>query len=288
MKRELEKARANHAREIEALENRLVDAKARLEAAAAETEEAQEVANSDKRELESTLAELRRRVLEEEGVLKEARETARNMQETQARKEDDRLRSELMRVVSELDDERKHNAELEGHLKEAKNIAMLPALPLADESNHAENDNRGRETGVIEKLALLEDKLAFTLRENEDLRKEATRAAAFGDGGRRGDGCAQNSESKAQRQNCDEFVGLKRALQEAEVRLSELQDAKGLAEQVNDSFLTVNDAGGKRPAFARSVFHIVVPSELIPPMLTLQLLKPREEHNQVIKPYSRT
>ncbi|CAM9729415.1 unnamed protein product [Ectocarpus sp. 12 AP-2014] len=210
MTHELQAMRSNHSREIDKLECSLLDAKARMEKAMKETEEAREATHAKKGALESTLAELERHVAEEKEKLQEAREAAKKNQALEVSQPGEDLRQELVRVRLELEDERKHVAELQGQVKEANSA-------IRDDFNCARQDGEG----VGTKLVLLEQKLALTIRENEGLRKEAARATSLGVGGR--DGEVSANESGATKPEHIEIATLKRALHEAEMSVSELQ-----------------------------------------------------------------
>lgn len=214
---ELKETRAKHSGEIDKLESSLLDSKARLRKAAAETEKAIESARTEKLALESTLATLKRQVVEEEKLLQETQEATRKVQAAEASQSDEDLKRELMRVISQLEDERKHVAELEGQLKEAKNAPEAPHTDGASERSPEVEDN-------VSKIALLEDRLAHSLRENDSLRKEAARVAAE-------TGVSSDTHS-ATKQEGAEVTSLKRALEETERRLSELQRAKEVFAQV--------------------------------------------------------
>lgn len=232
---ELQETRAHHARDIDKLECSLLDAKVRLEKVVTAKEETSEAARIEKSNLESTLAEIKRKVVEEEHCLQEARGAARKVQATEYFQCEE-LRRELSQVVSELEDERNHVARLEGQLKEAKNRIVLPTTHQAAELRPED------EEGFVSKNVQLEDTLANTVRKNESLMKEATRgeAAEIDDG----DGYASSCESKATKPEHTEVTKLKKALEEAEKRLSELQQAKDLFAQVKRmkflSFLSNN------------------------------------------------
>lgn len=210
MTHELQAMRSNHSREIDKLECSLLDAKARMEKAMKETEEAREAAYAKKGALESTLAELERQVVEEKEKLQEAREAAKKSQALEVSQPGEDLSRELARVLLELEDERKHVAELQGQVKEANSA-------IRDDFNCTQQDGEG----VGTKLVLLEQKLALTIRENEGLRKEAARATSLEVGGRYGEVSA--NESGATKPEQIEITTLKRALHEAETSLSELQ-----------------------------------------------------------------
>ncbi|CAM9701098.1 unnamed protein product, partial [Ectocarpus sp. 12 AP-2014] len=210
MTHELQAMRSNHSREIDKLECSLLDAKARMEKAMKETEEAREATHAKKGALESTLAELERQVSEEKEKLQEAREAAKKNQALEVSQPGEDLRRELARVLLELEDERKHVAELQGQVKEANSA-------IRDDFNCAQHDGEG----VGTKLVLLEQKLALAIRENEGLRKEAARATSLGVGGRYGEVSA--NESGATKPEHIEITTLKRALHEAEMSVSELQ-----------------------------------------------------------------
>ncbi|CBJ28074.1 conserved unknown protein [Ectocarpus siliculosus] len=210
MTHELRAMRSNHSREIDKLECSLLDAKARMEKAMKETEEAREAAHAKKGALESTFAELERQVVKEKEKLQEAREAAKKNQALEVTQPGEDLRRELARVLLELEDERKHVAELQGQVKEANSA-------IRDDFNCAQQNCEG----VGTKLVLLEQKLALTIRENEGLRKEAARATSLEVGGRYGEVSA--NESGATKPEQLEIATLKRALHEAEMSLSELQ-----------------------------------------------------------------
>lgn len=219
LKHELQETRAHHSREIDKLESSLLDTRVRLEKVATEREEASEAACAEKSKLEFSLAE----VVEEMRSLQEAREAARKVQAMESSQCGD-LRRELTRVVSELADERKHVAGLEGQLKEAKNGTAVPYTPQAAELRPEDDE------GLVSKISLLEDTLAHTVRENESLRKEATRGVSAESGD--GDGNASSRESKAKKLEHTGETNLKEALEETKMRLSELQKAKDLSVQV--------------------------------------------------------
>lgn len=224
LKHELRETRAHHSREIDKLDCSLLDAKVRLEKVVTEKEEATEAAKIEKGTLESSLAELKQQVVEEKQYLQEAREAARKVQATESSQSED-LRRELTRVISELEDERKHVAGLEGQLKEANNGTVVSYIHQAAELRPED------EGSFVSKIAVLEDKLAHTVRENESLRKE-TRVIPAELGGRHGDRYASSCESKATKLEHTEVTNLKKALEETEMRLSELQQAKDLSVQV--------------------------------------------------------
>lgn len=234
MTHELQATRANHSREIDKLECSLLEAKVRMEKAVKETEEAREVAHAKKGALESTLAELERQVVEEKENLQEAREAAQKYQALEVSQTGEDLRRELARVLLELEDERKHVAELQGQLKEANSA-------IKTDFNYTQQDGEGIGT----KLVLLEEKLALTVRENEGLRKEAAQATSLGVGGRYGEVSA--NESGATRPEHTEITTLKRALHETEMRLSELQRAQDQSIKVSNGTIMVAETRCSMP-----------------------------------------
>lgn len=231
LKSDMERTRASHSHEITKLEDILKDTKAQLKQALAETEEAKEAAKAEAHDLESTLTGLRRRVVDGKRSLQEAQQAARKVAEAQVLQEDEKLRLELMRVVADLEDERKHVAELEGQLKEAKNGTQTPKVQVKDGSSQATALGSDiRDSGAVAKVALLEDELALIVRENENLRSQVSRV-----GDQRGDACMPTSLAEAPKLEIKEIASLKRDLEEAGIRLLEIQQAKNLAEQVTDS-----------------------------------------------------
>lgn len=214
LKSELDKTRADHSREIDTLERNLIDAQVRLEKAKDETEQAREAAMKEKRELELALDTLRREVLEEKGFLEEAREAAQKEQVAEAIPADGRLRAELTRVVSELEDERKYVTELENQLKEADNGADLPSSAL-------------RAVG-------LEKRLDFVLPGDDELRKKEAPGADFvATGSGKRTAASEGEANKHNRdQECNKLADLKRALKEAGAKLADLQQTKYRIEQV--------------------------------------------------------
>ena len=136
-----------------------------------------------------------------------------------------------MRVVMDLEDERKHVAALEGQLKEANNGTTLPSVQTKDGSSQTialGPDIQGN--GAVAKVALLEDELALIVRENENLKSQVSRI-----GDKRGGACMPTCLAEAPKLELKEIDGLKRDLEEAQKRLLEIQQAKDLAEQVTDS-----------------------------------------------------
>lgn len=222
---ELQETRAKHSREIDKLESSLLDTKERLDKAIAETEVASEAANAEKATLESALADLRRQVVEEKNFLREAREAARKVQGAGASQPDEDLRRELTLVISHLEDERKHVAKLESQLKEANNGAV------SSFTEQTSGIRPGDEASAVSQIAQLRAKLEHTTRENESLRKEAARVTASKDELRRIDG---GGASTAPLEDI-EVNTLRKALEETEMRLSELERAKGLSVQVRQT-----------------------------------------------------
>lgn len=220
LNQELQETRAKHSREIDKLESSLLDTKERLGKAIAETEEASEAAGAEKAIVESSLAALKRQVVEEKNFLREAREAASKVQAAGASQPDEPLRQELMQAVSDLEDERKHVAELEGQLKEANNGAVVSFSEQAGEIRPEDQER------AVSKIAQLQAKLEHTTRENESLRKEAARRS---DGG--GAFSGEHSATAGQLERI-EVSNLKKNLEETETRLSELQRAKDLSDQV--------------------------------------------------------
>ncbi len=217
LKLEMKETRAKHSSEIDKLERSLLDSKARLREATAETEKAAELARTEKLALGSTLAALKRQVVEEERVLQETQEATQKVHAAEVSQRDESLNRELKRVISQLEDERKHVAELEGQLKEAKNAPEAPHANGASELSPEVEDN-------VSKIALLENRLANSLRENDSLRKEAARVAAE-------TGVSSDAHS-ATKQESMEVTSLKNALEETERRFSELQRVNELFTQV--------------------------------------------------------
>lgn len=243
LKSEMERTRASHSHEITKLEGILKDAKAQLKQAVAETEEAKEAAKAEAHDLESTLTGLRRRVVDGKKSLQEAQQAARKMAEAEVLQEDENLRLELMRVAADLEDKRKHVAELESQLKEAKNGTETPAVQAKDGSSQTTAHGPDiRDNGTVAKLALLEDELALIVRENKELRSQVSRV-----GDQRGDACMPKCLAEAPKLELEEIAGLKRELEGADIRLLEIQQAKNLAQQVTDSCVIV----GYTPHVAR-------------------------------------
>lgn len=219
LKIEFDKARTDHSRKLDSLENSIINANARLKKALAGAEEARESARIERSKLDSTLAGLRRQIVDKEGSLQKAYEAARKVKAAEAPQVDNDLQSKLMRVFADLESEREHVSELEGQLKEANSTAVASfSQPGADFDRVAEL-KPGREEGDIERVTILEDKLGLTLRENENLKKGAAQKIVLG------------SEAKPKN---DHFTELKKALKEAEMRLSEVQQVKKLAVQVSE------------------------------------------------------
>lgn len=235
LKSELDKTRADHSREIDTLERNLIDAKVRLEKAKDETEEAREAAMKEKRELELALNTLRREVLEEKGFLEEAREAAQKVQVAEAIQADGRLRVELARLVSELEDERKYVTELENQLKEADNGADLPSSALrAVGSDPSGGLNPEGEQSTDANLAVLEKRLDFVLPGDGELRKKEAPGADFVASGSGGRTAASEGEANkhSRDQEYNELADFKRALKEAGAKLADLQETKYRVEQV--------------------------------------------------------
>lgn len=246
LKHELQETRAHHSREIDKLESSLLDAKVRLEKVVTEREEASEAACVEKRKLEISLAKL----VEEKRSLQEAREAARKVQAMESSQCGD-LRQELTRVVSELADERKHVAGLEDQLKEAKNGTVAPYAPQAAEVRPKD------EEGLVSKIAVLEDTLAHTVSENESLRKEATRVVSAENDDT--DENASSREKRAKKLEHTEITNLKKALEETEMRLSELQQAKDLSVQVRRTGFSSYDIRHSRQSrFPQAVSHTMI------------------------------
>lgn len=232
LKQGLQETRAKHSREIDKLESSLVDTKECLEKAIAETEEASEAANTEKATLESALSELKRQVVEEKDFLREAREAARKVQGAGASQPGEDLRRELTRVISDLEDERKHVADLEGQLKEANNGAVLSFTERAVEIRPEDEENS------ISKIAQPQAKLEHSTRDNERLRKEAGRVVAPEDDVRRGDGGGTSRDEGGAEVAPLEHVevnNLRKTLEETDMRLSKIRRAKDLSVQVRQT-----------------------------------------------------
>eukprot|EP00903_Cladosiphon_okamuranus_P011775 g11068.t1 len=225
----LEETRAKYSREIDELESRLLDTRERLKKAIADTEEASEAARTEKATLESTLSELKRQVIEEKNFLREAREAARKVQGAEASQSDDDLRRELTRVISDLENERKHVAELERQLKEANNGE---ALSLNERAAGRRTED---EESAISKIGQLQAKLERSMRDNERLRKEAARVTTSEDNVRRGNGVGTSRDehraAAALLEHEEANNNLRKTLEENKMRLSELQRAKDLSVQ---------------------------------------------------------
>ena len=224
LKLELKETRAKHSSEIDKLESSLLDTKARLRKASAETEKAIESAHTEERALKATLADLNRQVVEEKRNLQETREATRKVQAAEASQSDEDAGRELMRVISQLEDERKHVAELEGQLKEANNATEVPNTNGAAELSLEIGED------AASKIALLEDKLAHSIRENDSLRKEALAVAKTGD--QRNEEGVSGGACNALEQERMQVTSLKSSLEESEMRLSELRRANDLSTQV--------------------------------------------------------
>lgn len=227
LNQELQETRVKRSREIDKLESSLLDAKERLEKTIAETEEATEAARTEK----ATLAELKRQVVEEKRFFREAREAAQKVQRAGASQPDEDLRQELTRVISELEDERKQVAELESQLKEANNGAVLS---FTEQAAEIRLEDKG---SAVSEIAQLQTKLELTTRENESLRKEAARVIASEDVRRSDGGDTPSGEHRATVTPLEhiEVTSLRKALDETEMRLSELQRAKDLSVQVRQN-----------------------------------------------------
>lgn len=232
LERELQETRANHSREIDKLECSMSDAKARSAKTIDEKGKANEAAHIEEVTLNSTLAELGRRVTEEKKYLQEAQEAAQKVQAADGSQPGADIQRELALVVSELEDERKHVTELERRLKEANNCMMESHLQSGDDCNQAEELKRQDEDRVNSKVTLLQDELAQLSRENESLRKEVERTAADGDFSQVDDGRTSSRDRTTTTLEHIEVLHLKKALQDAETRLSELQQAKDRSIQV--------------------------------------------------------
>lgn len=219
MQRELKQMRANHSRDIEEMEDGLVSAKARLKKATTQAEEAQRITESDERELESTLIGLRRRIVEEEELLREAQEAVRKKREAEPAEGDHEVGSKLARVVVQLEDERKHVVDLEGQLKEAKNACNRVAEADACYENCDDN-----------KVVALEGELKLILQENEILKKDAARSGTSENSCRREDGPTPGDETKGHGRA--KVHDMHKALEEAETTVVKLQKDNRLVEQV--------------------------------------------------------
>lgn len=228
LNRELQETRTSHSREIERMECSLLDATDRLAKTLAETERVNEAARTEKGVLKSTLADLERRVSQEKKYLQEAQEAAEKLQAAGGSQPGADLQGELALVVSELKDERKHVQELECRLKEANN----GTLQSGDGSSRAEEIKRQAEERISSKVSLLEDKLAHIIRENESLRKEVERAAAHRDASQLNDARTSARDRETKTLEHAEVVHLKEALQDAESRLSRLQQDQDQSMQV--------------------------------------------------------
>lgn len=250
LKRELENTRSKHAREIDALDSSLIEEKVRLERSLTETKRARDDAISEKHDLELTLTTLRREISEEGAVLQEAKEVRRKVQLAEASPLDDSVNSDLVRVVSELEHERRHVAELEHKLKEANNSMAMPVQPLkVHDSIPGATLTLASQEYARERVSLLEDKLAATLNDNEVLKKEAARATAADVNDRREDGCTSISKGESKSQHLCELVDLKKALEEVTMRCSQLEEEKGSAAQVNDNY---NRAGSPHGSYLQT------------------------------------
>lgn len=229
----LDEARARHSRELDTLERGLVDAKMRLMQTTHEAETAAEATKAERRELELILTELRQTIVKEEAALQEVQEVARKAQVPGVNDSHDECRAELMRVRAELKEELEHVADMEGELKEAKNKNVL--LTSGQEVGAPATERA--EGNSCENTAQLKEKLTLALLENEELKKMATRLAPSGPDIRRPDVgvFTDGAETKEERETHDhtEFAALRKALEEAEMRASELQQCHNRAEKVH-------------------------------------------------------
>ena len=242
LKSEMERTRASHSHEITKLEGILKDAKAQLKQAVAETEEAKEATKAELYDLESTLTGLRRRVVDGKRSFEENQQAARKVAEAEVLQEDKKLRIELMRVAADLEDERKHVAELEGQLKKAKSRTKTLDVQAKDGFSQTTHGPDIGDSGTVAKAALLEDELALLVRENENLRSQVSRVSD-----QRGDACMPTCLAEAPNPELKEMAGLKRELEEADIKLLAIHQAKTLAEQVTDGCVIV----GHTPHVAR-------------------------------------
>lgn len=277
LKGEIERTRASHSHEISKLEAILKDAKAQSKQAVAEAEDAKDAAKAERHELESILTGLRRQVVDEKRSLQEVQQTARKVAGAEALQEDEGLRSELMQVVSDLEEERKHVAELEGQLKEAKNGTAMPSLQTKDASSQTTALGPNvRDSEAIAKAGLLEDELALIVRENEKLRSQVSGVGSERDGA--GMSACLAEAPKLER---NDIADLKRDLKEAEIRLIEIQEAKDVAEQVTDSCVIMGHipratrhakrAAGRHPTMMICAEMVAVVNKA-PPNLAVVLL----------------
>lgn len=293
LKRDLEKARTNHSREIDELERSLLDSKARLEEAAAKTEKAREAAEVERRDLEATLADYGRRIVGEKALLREAQEASRKVQSARVFQAENSLSADLARTALELQNEREHVAELEGQLKEAKNGTGVPSLEIEGDSSEAAALRTEKEDSAIAKIAAVEDNLALALRENECLRKEQAQGETARVGRPSGGGYAFTSETEARELEQNEVIDLKRALQEAEIKLIALEQAKKLADEVSE-LLFHHECRTRHIWYWYTLFYqftcdshdsIHIPEKSIlvylNRMIKLQLEKPRKKYSSI-------
>lgn len=216
---DLEETRARHARELSRLERDLVDAKAHLAEASRQAEEVRETANVEKYDLESRLAGLKQAVVHQQALLQQAEETTRKVAEPVHSHEE--CEATLARVLSELKDERKHVAEMECQLKKARNEDARPRPKESD----------GSQSNTV----LLKEKLDTATRENEELSKEVQRLTPLVPEGRHGVGeftdCREAKEEGEGQAETD-LCSLRKALEEADLKLSHFQQLRDGAEQV--------------------------------------------------------
>lgn len=232
--------REYHYREIDTIEGDFVDSKARFhqsEEGKTERQKVGKAAETEKHDVEMTAVELGRNTWSEEGFPQEAKlESSQRDIDHKDRGPRDEAKEvssdkgtrcgtlEYMRVVSDLEVERKRVAELESRLKDVNSNAKAttmtdrgsdPLLVAALESEDEDEDD-GRRVS-IDKFTELEDKLARALRENEDLRSNMAQAQDT----------LQSDQIGSKGQERSELY-LAGALEEANARSSKLEKVKRL------------------------------------------------------------
>lgn len=227
---ELEATRAKHALEIDNLERDLLGTKALLAKAARQAEVARNAAALQKQDLESALARLRQTVFEERTLVRQVQETTRKAQSAEAMNSHEHCKAELAQMLSELQAERKHVAEVESLLKRARNGEVLQTLShtvLGPKSEGSDVSNAD--------IIMLREKLQIILKENQELRRNE-RKLAFSEAVSRGSSSkacgGKETKEPASREENTELCKLKEALEEAHRRLSEVQQSRARAEKV--------------------------------------------------------
>lgn len=228
---DLQELNAKRTRELSKLERELDGARAQLAEATRRAEEVKEDAIVETREVETKLAALREAVVNEEAILRQAQETARKALAAETVHSHENCEAALTRVLTELEEERKHVAEVESQLKEARNGEAAPVVGNVRSASSSQERDASHKA-----MATLKEKLKKATEDNEELSREVERLTHATHEDRhdvRGLVDGFETKDERERQVETELCDLRRALKDADLRLEEVERSRDDAEKVS-------------------------------------------------------